>query len=68
MVLTEETVAPTYIPEQEPGSVYMPLNLNDNAVLLKQQATTALAPAVSSQTIGLALVGLAGLAYVANRK
>ena len=69
MVLTEPVAPlPTYIPEQEPGSIYVPLNLNDNAVLLKQQATTALAPAVSSQTIGLALVGLAGLAYMAKRK
>ena len=69
IVQATETIAPTYIPEQEPGSIYMPLNLNDNPWVLKQQATaTALAPAVSSQAMGLALVGLAGLAYVANRK
>ena len=46
----------------------MPLNREDNPWVLKQQASAALAPAVSSQAMGLALVGLAGLAYVANRK
>jgi hypothetical protein len=68
IVQATETIAPTYIPEQEPGSIYIPQNLNDNPWVLKQQATTAVAPAVSSQAMGLALVGLAGLAYVANRK
>ena len=47
--------------------------LTDNPLVIKEQASMELAPrapAVSSQTIGLALVGvgLAGLAYVAIRK
>jgi hypothetical protein len=66
-----QTVSENYnelVQSTEPEPIYRPLNLEDYPWILKQQASTALAPAAAHSHLGLVLVGLAGLAYVTNRK
>ena len=60
----------TFYEDQITRQTYVAQNYEDNPYVI-QQATadiTPVAPAATHSHLGLALVGLAGLAYVANRK